>query len=248
MKKTTISILVFALLIFILLRMIGCSWVRPHYQWNYKLSMEVETTSGPLSADSVIGVKADPANFMRRQFDGYEFDITGEAVVLEIPVNGVKQYLFLLLKRHSEAATIAATAYADELGEMGARSVHINPVANYDWLPMVKKLREKPAAILKTDNYPLLVTFTDINDPASVKRVDRYDLEKHFGAGVKLKAVTLEITGEPVTRGEVEKVLGPDFFQRWGTIHKKALGRGLNDQYFDSFSSKLSRGVFIKER
>ncbi|MCP4081491.1 MAG: hypothetical protein GY743_14690, partial [Planctomycetaceae bacterium] len=80
--------------------------------------------------------------------------------------------------------------------------------ANYDWLPMVKKLRGKPAAILKTDNYPLLVTFTDINDPASVKRVDRYDLEKHFGAGVKLKAVTLEITGEPVTKGAVEKVLG----------------------------------------
>ncbi|MCP4071882.1 MAG: hypothetical protein GY742_09120, partial [Hyphomicrobiales bacterium] len=82
------------------------------------------------------------------------------------------------------------------------------PVANYDWLPMVKKLRGKPAAILKTDNYPLLVTFTDINDPASVKRVDPYDLEKHFGTGVKLKAVTLEITGEPVTKGEVEKVLG----------------------------------------
>ncbi|MCP4072332.1 MAG: hypothetical protein GY742_11415 [Hyphomicrobiales bacterium] len=211
MKKKTISILVFALLIFILLRMIGCSWVRPHYQWNYKLSIEVETTSGPLSAHSVIGVKANPANFMRRQFDGYEFDITGEAVVLEIPVNGVKQYLFLLLKslkRHSKAATIAAIAYADELGEMDARSVHINPVANYDWLPMVKKLRGKPAAILKTDTYPLLVTFTDINDPASVVRVDPYDLEKHFGTGVKLKAVTLEITGEPVTKGEVEKVTG----------------------------------------
>ncbi|MCP4074509.1 MAG: hypothetical protein GY742_22735, partial [Hyphomicrobiales bacterium] len=190
----------------ILLRMIGCSWVRPHYQWHYKLSMEVETTSGPLSAHSVIGVKADPANVMGR-VEGYRFVVTGEAVVMEIPVNGKKRYLFLLLKQYSRAATIAVTAYADELGEMGARTVHINPGANYDWLPMVKKLRGKPAAILKTDNYPLLVTFTDINDPASVKRVDRYDLEKHFGAGVKLKAVTLEITREKVTKGAVEKVL-----------------------------------------
>ena len=39
-------------------------------------------------------------------------------------------------------------------------------------------------------------------------RVDPKDLETHFGAGVTLKAVTLEITGEPVTQGAVKKVLG----------------------------------------
>ncbi|MCP4082076.1 MAG: hypothetical protein GY743_17720, partial [Planctomycetaceae bacterium] len=117
------------------------------------------------------------------------------------------------------------------------------PVTSYRKLA---RLRQKAA--IPFSRLPLLVTFTDINDPASVVRVDPYDLEKYFGTGVKLKAVTLEIAGEPVTRGEVEKVLGSNFFQRWGTIHKKALGRGLNDQYFDSFLSKLSRGVFIKER
>ncbi|MCP4188064.1 MAG: hypothetical protein GY763_10735, partial [Gammaproteobacteria bacterium] len=80
-----------------------------------------------------------------------------------------------------------------------------------------------------TDNYPLLVTFTDINDPASVARVDRYDLEKHFGTGVKLKAVTLEITGEPVTRGEVEKVLG------WWNNLTVPIGGNVKRKYGDPF-------------
>ena len=95
-------------------------------------------------------------------------------------------------------------------------------------------------------NKPLLVTFSDINDPSSVKKVDPYDLESHFGAGVKLKRITLEITDESVSEGRVEKVLGKEFFKRWGAVHKEALGRGgIRDQYFKSFQSTINRSHFM---
>jgi hypothetical protein len=56
--------------------------------------------------------------------------------------------------------------------------------------------------------YPMLVTFADINNPASVREVDPANLAKIFGAGYKLKSITLEITDEKVTKGVVEGVLG----------------------------------------
>jgi hypothetical protein len=61
---------------------------------------------------------------------------------------------------------------------------------------------------LTPKQYPLLVTFGDINDPASVKRVDPDNLELAFGPGYALQSITLSITDEPVTKGGVEKVLG----------------------------------------
>ena len=71
----------------------------------------------------------------------------------------------------------------------------------------MKSFRGKVHAI-KPKHYPLLVTFGDINDPASVKKVDPNDLAATFGPGYTLKSITLEITDEPVTTGKVEDVLG----------------------------------------
>lgn len=55
--------------------------------------------------------------------------------------------------------------------------------------------------------YPMLVTFDDITDPASVRLVDPSNLAASFGPGVRLKSVTLEVTDEAVTAGVVENVL-----------------------------------------
>lgn len=56
------------------------------------------------------------------------------------------------------------------------------------------------------DNYPYLVTFKDIADPTSVVRVDPDDLAASFGAGYRLKAITVQVTDEPVTVGIVKKL------------------------------------------
>ncbi|MEX2492944.1 MAG: hypothetical protein WD425_14410, partial [Nitrospirales bacterium] len=67
----------------------------------------------------------------------------------------------------------------------------------------VQEIRE-----LAPEDYPLLVTFTDITDPTTVKQVDPDNLAATFGPGVSLKRITLEITDESVTEGKVEQVLG----------------------------------------
>jgi hypothetical protein len=66
----------------------------------------------------------------------------------------------------------------------------------------------KEPLVLPVEAYPLLVTFADIEDPASVARVEPGDLAAHFGPGYALSSITLAITDEPVTKGRVEAVLG----------------------------------------
>ena len=61
---------------------------------------------------------------------------------------------------------------------------------------------------LTGDLIPMLATFDDITKPETVRKVDPEDLEAVFGEGVRLKAVTLEVTKEAVTEGRVEGVLG----------------------------------------
>ena len=71
------------------------------------------------------------------------------------------------------------------------------------------KLRAQPMNVpvsLPADGLPILVTFGDITDPTSVQRVDPTDLAASFGPSVDLKAVTLEITDEPVTMGQIERL------------------------------------------
>ena len=212
------------------------------YSWHQKLTLEVETPSGIITGSSVVYVTMSTqfvAGFGSKGSSGKR----GEAVVMEItpgkptgghtggPTSG--RYLFALLK--------GQTHLAQKVFDVTGPGVRFN-----EWAGTLSRLRgtgDVPEA-----HYPLLVTFTDINDPSSVKKVEPWDLESHFGAGVKLKRITLEITDEAVTSGKVEKVLGKEFFKRWGAVHKEALGRGLKDSYFDSLMSELSRGDFVGRR
>lgn len=61
-----------------------------------------------------------------------------------------------------------------------------------------------PPKDIPRDRWPMLVTFDDVSKPESVVEVDPEDLAAVFGEGVRLQAVTLEITEEEVTEGRVE--------------------------------------------
>jgi hypothetical protein len=92
--------------------------------------------------------------------------------------------------------------------------------------------------------YPLLVTFTDINDPKSVLEVKPDNLAASFGVGYSLKSITLEITDEPVTEGKVEGVLG------WlDKYYDKLLdGNRYSDAQNSNISNHLASGSFRTER
>lgn len=70
------------------------------------------------------------------------------------------------------------------------------------------KNSEDQSLSIPPEHMPLLVTFDDISDPISVRKVDPNDLVTSFGEGYSLKSITLEITNDSVTTDEVDKVLG----------------------------------------
>ena len=75
----------------------------------------------------------------------------------------------------------------------------------YGELDTLVKLRE--TRVVPRNKYPDFMTFDDVSDPTSVKRVDPDNLAATFGPGTNLKRITLTITDEAVTDGPVEKIL-----------------------------------------
>ncbi len=170
-------------------------------QWHQKMTVVVDTPHGEKRGSSVISVNFARGNerLLRvTEGSGVRWDVKGEAVVVDL---GEGRYLFALLKGGSSylgnagvnAYVFSSRRYAP--GEIEA-------------VKAVERAPRNAPKVLPREMYPLLVTFDDINDPKTVKKVDPDNLAATFGPGYRLKRITIEITDEPVTRGKVEKVLG----------------------------------------
>jgi hypothetical protein len=174
--------------------------------YHYKLTVEVETPEGLRSGSSVMAVRMP--NYLKgtEALGGSGPSARGEAVAVDLP-NG--KVLFALLPSDADVDW-AGTVHMKSTGR------------KQDDFPDKKKFRERLRNSRETfpvtrwveqwggekvDNYPIMVTFEDIKDPKSVKRVNPDDLVASFGAGYKLKAITVLGTDQPVTTG-LEKRLG----------------------------------------
>ena len=168
------------------------------YSWKQKLTVSVETPEGPASGSSVTAVEWWD-NFFRGGWGGADkhYSLTGEAVVVDL---GKGRYLFAPLKPSPSAggesiADLAAQVATGKRGRQWSKAAF-------------RAVRDLPRpATVPAELYPLLVTFDDIADPTTVRQVDPSDLGSVFGPGYALKAITLEITDEKVTWGEVERAL-----------------------------------------
>ena len=158
------------------------------HAWNQKITVTVDTPDGPKSAFSVINITLEnhDAWYETPESRGVFTSMRGEAVVLEV---APKKYLFALLK---------GMPGADQLCFPRQAPIEVAPRLTSNLSPIV----------LTTEQYPLLVTFGDIADPASVKRVDPASFEANFGSGYALQSITIAVTDEVVTEGKVEGVLG----------------------------------------
>ncbi len=208
--------LILVFLTLMTLGLAGCS--SESWSWHQRLTLIFATPDGDVSGSAVIEVSWSEVNSVHNYPGGYR----GEASVVNL---GSGRYLFALLDEQTKYLAFETFNGGPGIGEKifaaMAQFRGIKPV-----LP---------------ENYPLMVTFDDIKDPASVKKVDPDNLAATFGPGYSLKSVTLEITDEPVTRGEVEKVLG------WlGKI--KGRIKPSNKKYADELTTEemLYRNDFIK--
>ena len=112
------------------------------------------------------------------------------------------RWLFALLKGGEgwpgEPGLNAGFAIAVPLGHFAKSAEGVRAIVGF---PKDTPIELPPEA------WPMLVTFDDITKPETMRRVNPEHLAAVFGEGVRLKAVTLEITEESVTEGRVDSLL-----------------------------------------
>ena len=172
--------------------------------WNQRMTLTIQTPSGVVSGSSVqriVWKGLDAAHRTKTPTNSTwsRFYPQGEAVAVEIAPG---RWLFALLKGaqgwQGEPGTNFGYAVAVPLGH------HASSV---EAVAVIKSLPKDQPLPLPPEAWPLIVTFDDISDPKTVRRVDPSDLAASFGPGVQLKAVTLEVTNEAVTEGRITNAL-----------------------------------------
>jgi hypothetical protein len=181
----------------------GCS---PSETWNQRMTLVIETPQGEVRGAVVQRIDWEgtgaigKALFSTVDSSSTNVRVTGEALAVEVMPG---QWLFALLKGgegwQGDAGLNAGFAIAVPRGHFARSAEGARDVVGFP--------KDTPLE-LPREAWPLLVTFDDIGKPETVREVDPEDLAAMFGKGVRLKAVTLEITEEAVTEGRVEGVLG----------------------------------------
>ena len=214
-KKSSMKLLLFLglLLSFVVLWKVNF----PYGSWRFKITVEIETPEGVKSGSAVREVTAVTQPSITPETHSVTYGVIGEAVAIDLGDRGVA---FTLLGFTEVFKAFPKTAETNK-----------EYIEYYSNLPAGQK------AVL-TNAHPQIVTFTDINDPLTVRMVlgSRFNVKKQdlepvndfeaiFGQGVRLKQVIIEITDEPVT-WQIEKWLPWLPERKKGSLDGKLLGGG----------------------
>jgi hypothetical protein len=207
----------------------GCG-LSGNFSYRFKMTVEIETPQGVRTGSSVYEVNvAKSSPFMTGNMRNKS--VRGEAVAVDIAPG---QSLFALLK--------TTNRWRDDMAEMSMAA--LDPEYNNDWLKSAARIASRdgirsPADVAAGD-YPLLVTFADIEDPTSVVQIDPVNLAASFGEDVLLKRIVVEVTNEAVTTGIGARLAWlRDYYSK--RLDGQRFGDGL------SFANSLSSGEFSTE-
>jgi hypothetical protein len=178
------------------------------FSFRQRLTIVVETPTGEVSGSSVTEVLYTRSwgPLVPVEAEGVRGSVTGEAVVVEVAPG---RYLFALLY----APNSGPDYWRREAMQWVYLAYNLAAGGTFDtrnYADAMRLLRSQPYDVpvpLPPEGWPVMVTFADVADPASVVRVDPDDLAASFGPGVRIKAVTLEITRARVTTGRTQAVL-----------------------------------------
>jgi len=175
----------------------GCG--NPSYTWHQKMTVTVSTPNGVKTGAAVSEVTASVGRqgFLSEAIVAYT--VKGEATVIDL---GNGKYLFALLSSSGNPTEYWAMRifYRRVMDQYPGSEDELNRF--YSAL-----VNMRDAAPFAADRYPLLITFADINDPKTAREVKPDNLAAAFGSGYALRSITLEITDDPVTDGEVQSVV-----------------------------------------
>lgn len=185
----------------------GCGLFRGN-SYRFRMTVEVDTPSGLRTGSSVYEVSADTKVAITREMADRGWRIRGEALSVDLPDG---RTLFALLK---------TGAHFDDMMGLSMNALHPDfRGTGYDVVGVARELAHGkypgPAEVAPQD-YPLLVTFGDISDPASVMRIAPANLAVAFGPDTALHRITVELTSDPVSKGIEERL-------EWLSTHRGTL-------------------------
>jgi len=168
--------------------------------WRYRMAVSIETPEGMKASSAVREVYVRTGRSFFPGTGGAKIKVTGEAAVIDLGPRGL---VFALMRGDKMGVDYGADVFLYTFGRKGGvGSLTPEGVRYFNSLPVgtTEDLTHD------ADKLPMFVRFKDINDPKTVERVDPADMAATLGAGVRLKAVSIEITDAPVTEG-IEKYL-----------------------------------------
>ena len=124
--------------------------------------------------------------------------VIGESTIVKLPDN---KYLLALLnypaKGHSNyAANIATRAILKTTKLYHGKKEFISVLTSRATSPIT----------LQTKNYPPMISFKNIEDPTSVVKIrPSKNIRTVIDPNIEIKKITLEITFDPITKGNLEK-------------------------------------------
>ncbi|QRI66263.1 hypothetical protein JQ506_26185 (plasmid) [Shinella sp. PSBB067] len=173
----------------------GCRLIGLYnWSWNQELELTVITPDGEISGSSVIRASYG----FRPEWWGWGdrgrsiIAHSGEAAFVEVASG---RYLFAIMSENDPAM-----AYETFIGPI--TTSREERIEGFDRLYRLRETRALPREL-----YPTLVTFRDINDPASVEKVDPDNLEATFGPGYRLASIEIAITSNPKSSGRIIRVI-----------------------------------------
>lgn len=158
-----------------------------------------------------------------------DWGIRGESVAVSLPSGAV---LF---------TTLATATDHKDLAEMSMKS--LDPSYRNDVVESAARIASNagvyPVAAVAQSHYPTLLTFRDINIPASVVKVEAPEA-RALGPGYRIRRVIVQITGDEVTTG-IEKRLP------WLRSYRNKTFAGNRYAIGPSLADSLTAGRFSTE-
>ena len=176
-------------------------------KYRYKMTVEVETPDGVRSGYAVREIVIrTPPNIPMLGEHRTGVGVRGEAVAVDVAPGKI---LFALLTG------------ADGEFDFGGRDINfmfkeLAPDKNNAVIELWpdKPVTRRPIIVEPT---PMLVTFGDLNNPASFRKVEAVALDKVFGAGVRLKRITVQVTNDPTTARISQRLEWLDRLEKYRT-------------------------------
>jgi hypothetical protein len=173
-------------------------YLYPVYAARYELRLDVDTPQGVKTGSSVMEARYGWQPTLGGITSSVKNGFSGEAVFVDLG-DGKNLVVTLTDDRSKRKESIDALYLPMRVFPF---TPHDKALTKTD----IENARSKGPVNVPLERLPLVITFSNIADPKSVKRVDPSKLEASFGVGYHIASATVEMTEKPL-RATITKEL-----------------------------------------